>query len=64
MSPILLVKKRFESRIFFFDHVDMQVIVDKLQDLFPEHKVALSIPRTIDESKETLNGDVVEGRVK
>lgn len=41
----------------------MKQLIGKLNDLWPEHSVALSIPKEIDASKEKIVGvDEIEGK--
>lgn len=43
--------------------VGMKQLIGKLNDLWPEHSVALSIPKEIDKTKEKIQGvEEVEGK--
>lgn len=39
----------------------MKSLIDKLQGLWPEHCVALSVPKEVDQTKEELYGILSEG---
>lgn len=43
----------------------MKQLIGKLNDLWPEHSVALSIPKEIDKTKEKIPGvEEIEGKFK
>lgn len=42
----------------------MKQLIGKLHDLWPEHSVALSIPKEIDKTKEKLHGGETKEETK